>query len=206
MSFLSGLFGGGSNAAEQAAAAQEAQREQTISGNVNAINGAFANRGGEYASYGKALQDQYQTELNRQQGIAARNNKFALARSGLTGGSAAVDAGTLLGQESAEGTIKAQQAVNSGVSQLQNQDESTRQQMISLAQSGGDIGNAATQTANQLRANAGNASNVNAAAGLGDVFGGVTSSYQNEQTAAALRSGLLKGQTYASSSLGAPTS
>lgn len=197
MSFLSGLFGGGSNSAAQAAAAQEAQRENTISGNVNAINSAFTGRQGEYDQYRQALQHQYETELNRQQALAGRNQKFALARSGLTGGSAAVDAGKLLGQETATGTVKAEQAVNSGVAGLQNQDEATRQQMISLAQSGGDIGNAATQTANALRSNIGNARNVNAAAGLGDVFGATTESYQNEQTASALRNGLLKGQTYA---------
>jgi hypothetical protein len=192
-----GLFSSPSNAAAQAAAAQEAQRENTISTNVNAINSAFTDRQGEYDQYRQALQHQYETELNRQQAIAGRNQKFALARSGLTGGSAAVDAGKLLGQEEAQGTVKAEQSVNSGVAGLQNQDEATRQQMISLAQSGGDIGNAAIQTANQLRSNIGNAKNVNAASGLGDVFGATTESYQNEQTASALRNGLLKGQTYA---------
>ena len=189
---------GGGGDAQKAAQQQEQQREDTISKNVNAINSAFSNRQPEYDQYRKALQDQYETELNRQQAIAGRNNKFALARSGLTGGSAAVDSGRLLGQEEAQGTLAAQQGVQSNVSKLQSNDEATRQQMISLAQSGGDIGNAATQTANSLRANLGNAQSVNAAQGLGDVFGATTASYNNEQQAAALRSGLLKGQLYAS--------
>lgn len=188
---------GGTGNAEKQAAAQEAQRQATISGNVNAINSAFGNRGAEYDQYRKALTDQYQTELNRQQAIATRNNKFALARSGLTGGSAAADAGTLLGQEEAQGTVNAQQQVESGVAKLQANDEATRQQMISLAQSGGDIGNAAIQTANGLRANLGNAQSVNAAQGLGDVFSGTAQGVSNEQTAAALRSGILKSQLYA---------
>ena len=189
---------GGGGDAQKAAQQQEQQREDTISKNVGAINSAFSNRQPEYDQYRKALQDQYETELNRQQAIAGRNNKFALARSGLTGGSAAVDSGRLLGQEEAQGTLAAQQGVQSNVSKLQSNDEATRQQMISLAQSGGDIGNAATQTANSLRANLGNAQSVNAAQGLGDVFGATTASYNNEQQAAALRSGLLKGQLYAS--------
>jgi hypothetical protein len=81
-------------------------------------------------------------------------------------------------------------------------DEATRQQMIALAQSGGDIGNAATQTANSLRANIGNAQATNIPAGLGDVFGGTAQAVSQAQNAAALRSGILKGQTYVKSGLG----
>lgn len=190
---------GGGNDATKAAAAQQAQQQATISKNVSDIDSAFGNRQGEYDQYRQGLTAQYQQELDRQQAIAGRNNKFALARSGLTGGSAAVDAGRTLGQEEQLGTLAAQQQVNSGVSKLQSQDESTRQQMISLAQSGNDIGNAATQTSQALQANLGSAKGVNAAQGLGDVFAQTANSYQNEQTAAALRSGLLKGQTYAAS-------
>lgn len=187
---------GGGNNASRAAAQQEQQRQSEIGQNVTAINGAFANRGSEYANYKAALQSQYQQELNRQQAIAARNSKFSTARSGLTGGSAGVDAGTLLGQDMARGTIAAQQQVGSSVAKLQASDEATREQMISLAQAGGDVGNAATQTANALQANLGNAKSVNAAAGLGDVFGDVSSAVSQAQNAAALRSGILKGQVY----------
>jgi hypothetical protein len=111
-------FGGGGNAAG-AAQAEEAQRAAGIASNVRNINSAFANRGAQYDTYENALQDQYQTELNRQQGIASRNNKFALARSGLTGGSAAVDAGKLLSQDEQRGTINAQQQVQGAVAKLQ---------------------------------------------------------------------------------------
>src|ERR1700740_3316319 len=103
---------GGSDKATQAAQQQETDRQNKINANIASINGAFSNRAPEYANFKTALQQQYQTELNRQQAIAGRNNKFALARSGLTGGSAAVDAGRLLGQEEAQGTVTAQQAVN----------------------------------------------------------------------------------------------
>lgn len=190
------MCGGGNDATKQAAA-QEAAQQATISKNVNQIDSAFSNRQPEYDQYRQGLQAQYQQELDRQQAIAGRNNKFALARSGLTGGSAAVDSGRLLGQEEQLGTLAAQQQVNSGVSKLQAQDESTRQQMISLAQSGNDIGNAATETSQALRANLGQAQSVNAAQGLGDVFAQTANSYNNEQTASALRNGLLKGSLYA---------
>ncbi len=195
---------GGTDKAAKEAAAQQAQQQADISKNVGDINSAFAGRQPEYDKYRSGLQAQYQQELDRQQAIAGRNNKFALARSGLTGGSAAVDAGRLLGQEEQTGTLHAQQAVNSDVSKLQANDEATRQQMIALAQSGSDIGNAATETSQSLRANLGQASSVNAAQGLGDVFATTANAYNNEQSAAALRNGLLKGQLYAQK--GAPGS
>jgi hypothetical protein len=190
-------FGGGGNAAG-AAQAEEAQRAAGIASNVRNINSAFANRGAQYDTYKNALQGQYQTELNRQQGIASRNNKFALARSGLTGGSAAVDAGKLLSQDEQRGTVNAQQQVQGAVAKLQGADEATRQQEISLAQGGGDIGDAAIQTANSLRANIGNAQSTNAAQSLGNVFGDVSTSYTNMNTAAALRRGIYAGSARAS--------
>jgi len=196
------MCGGNPSAAQNAANAQQAATQASISNNVSQINSAFGNRSQEYSNYQNALQTQYQTELNRQQAIATRNSKFATARNGLAGGSASVDAGALLGQEEAEGTVNAQQQVQSNVAKLEANDQATKQQMISLAQSGADIGNAAQMTADSLQANIGNAQSVNAAAGLGQVFGDTTTAYTNEQQAAALRSGVLKGSTYAKSGLG----
>ncbi len=186
-------FGGGGDAAA-AAQAQEAKRQAQIAQSVSSVNSAFKNRGTQYSDYAGALQKQYETELGRQQGIAGRNQKFALARSGLTGGSAAVDAGKLLSQDMQKGTLNAQQQVQGATAKLQASDEATRQQMISLAQGGGDIGDAAIQTANGLRANIGNAQSTNAAQGLGNVFGDVATNYTNMNTAAALRRGIYAGQ------------
>jgi hypothetical protein len=196
------MCGGNPNAATNAANKQQADTQAAISNNISQINSAFGNRSQEYSDYQKALQTQYQTELNRQQGIATRNAKFANARNGVAGGSAAVDSSKLLGQEEAQGTVNAQQQVQSNVAKLQANDQATKQQMISLAESGADVGNAAQMTADQLRANVGNAQGINAAAGLGQVFGDTATSYNNEQNAAALRNGVLKSQMYTKSGLG----
>lgn len=189
---------GGASSASAAAQTEEAQRAAGIAANIKNINSAFAGRDTQYDQYGQALQGQYETELNRQQAIAARNNKFALARSGLTGGSAAVDAGKLLSQDMQRGTLNAQQQVQGAVAKLRASDEATRQQEISLAQGGGDIGDAAVQTANSLRANIGNAQTSNVTQNLGNVFGDVSTAYTNMNTAAALRRGIYAGSARAS--------
>jgi hypothetical protein len=184
---------GSNNSASNAE--QQVQQQQTAetAGNVQAINNAFANRNSQYTSYGNALNQQYQTELARQNTIANRNLKFAMAGAGLSGGSNAADQGQLLGQDEARGTLAAQQQVQGAVSSLEAKDQATKQQMISLAQSGGNIGNAGQETAAALSANYGAAQNQNAAQGLGDVFGDINTMYTNEQTAKNLRSGLQYG-------------
>lgn len=70
--------------------------------------------------------------------------------------------------------------------------------MISLAQSGGDIGNAALQTSNALRANIGAAQSASNVANLGDLFGNTAATYRAQEDAAARRRGLTEAQTYAS--------
>lgn len=182
------MCGGGGNAAA-AAAEQEKQRQSTISGNVNQIDSAFANRQPQYDQYLNATRNLYQTELGRQQGIASRDMKFALARSGQTGGSVAADQGNELGREMAQGSIQAEQKAQSGLSSLQSQDQAERLQLISLAQSGANIGNAATQSTEALRSNLGTAMAGSTASGLGDIFGGISKSYENSQNASMLAKG-----------------
>jgi hypothetical protein len=189
------MCGGGDDAAKAAQKA-EAERQAQISTNVKAINSAFAGRQPQYADLGAALRARYGAELERQRGVATRQSKFALARGGLIGGSAQIDAGRLLAREGTEGTLAAERAARGGVADLQAQDEAARLQMISLAQSGADIGNAASQTAAQLRANLASAQSKNLASGLGDVFGSTAAAYRAQQDAAQRRRGLQDASVY----------
>lgn len=190
------MCGGGGGNAAAAAAQTEAQRQANISQNVNQIDTSFANRAPQYQQYLNATRNVYNTELGRQQGIAARNLKFGLARNGMTGGSVAADQGDELGREMAQGSIQAEQKAQSGLAGLQSQDNSERLQLISLAQSGADIGNVATQANDAQQASLGAAMSGSLASGLGDVFGGITNDVTNYNNAAAARKG------YNASSLG----
>lgn len=183
-------FGGGDDKAAKAAERAENERQARITGNVSQINSAFAGRESQYRKFVEALRANYGTTLNRQQADATRNLKFSLARGGLTGGSAAVDAGRELGREASEATIQAERQARGKEAELRNADEQSRLSMISLAQSGADIGNAATQTANALRANISGARSEGLAQGLGDVFANTISTYRKGQEAAQFRKGL----------------
>lgn len=181
----------------EAAAAAEAERQATISGNVGRINSAYEGREGQYGNFLDALRKTYSNELNRQQTDASRSLKFSLARGGLTGGSSAVFAGKNLAREANQGTLNAESKAQGALSDLRSKDEQSRLSMISLAQSGSDIGDAASQTANALRANIGAAQSTNTASGLGDVFGGTSATYKAMQEAANLRRGLKQSEIYA---------
>lgn len=189
-------FGGGGGNAAGAAQAQENQRKAMVSSNVESINKAYGGREGQYNDFGAALRKQYGDELQRQQAEAGRKSRFALARGGLTGGSAAIDTGRELSRESALGTLNAERQAQKGVSGLRSADEAARLQLISLAQSGTDIGNAGAQAASALKSNIGTAQATNAADTLGNIFGGTATTYKAQQDAAARRRGLKDANIY----------
>lgn len=198
------MCGGGGNATA-AAQQQEQERQAQIASTVDTINKAFAGRTSQYNTYLDALRKSYGTQLNYQQANAQRNLKFSLARAGLTGGSVAADQGGELTREAGAARIGAEQQAQAKTAALQSSDEATRQQMISLAQSGASIGEPGIQTANMLAANLGNAQANLAPDTLGNVFGGVTNSINAYNTAAQTRLGLRAAQAYTGAFSNAPT-
>lgn len=188
---------GGANSATQQAQQQQATQQANVDRSVSGINSAFAGRNEQYSQYLGALQKSYQTQLNLQQTQASRQLKFALARGGQTGSSLAADQGGELQREMGQGTVTAEEQAQAKVAGLESSDQAERQQMISLAQSGANIGNAAQQTATALKANLDNAQSDLAPNTLGQVFGGVTNSVNSMNTGYQTRLGLRAAQAYA---------
>jgi hypothetical protein len=190
-------YGGGSNSATQQAEQQQQEQTQAVSQNVAAINSAFAGRQQQYSNYLGALNQSYQQQLNLQQSQAARQLKFSLARGGLTGSSVAADQGGELQREMGQGQITAEEQAQGKLASLESADAAEKQQMISLASSGANIGNAAQQTATALQSNIQNAQSALGPNTLGQVFGGISNVSNSMNTAAATRLGLRAAQAYA---------
>ncbi len=182
------LFGN-PNAAANAANAYNQQQQQQIQNAVNQINAAYSNpnRTNQYQQYDTNLSNYYTGQVNNQEAINARNLKFAMARSGLTGGSAAVDSNAQLQKDYTQGLLQASQAATAGTSALKQADINAKNQMISMAQAGGSIGQIPGQVASQMSANLGAAQNYGNANAINNLFAGTQGIYQNEQTAAANR-------------------
>ena len=175
------------NQAKQA----EGMRQENINRSVGQINQIYGSpqREADINDFLGATRSFYGNELERQKGSADRSLKFAMARSGLTGGSASVDANRTLGENYQQGILNADRLAQSAASDLRSADEQSRMNLISLAQSGADTTTGAAQAASALRTNLGGANAQLKADALGNVFGGLANIYTKSQETAAERRG-----------------
>ena len=182
-------MGMNSNSAANAANAQNAAQNKQIAASVAAINSAYDSpqRQAQYSTYGNNLENYYTGQVNRSEATNARNLKFAMARSGLTGGSEAVDANTQLQKDYTSGLLNASRAAQQGEAALKQSDINSKNQLISLAQQGNFTGSIPGSIAASQDANLQAAQNYGNANALGNLFTGTTSIYQNEQNAAMQR-------------------
>lgn len=185
-----GSTDGAERAQREATAAEEARRK-AIAGTTARINQIYdaPERQRQYGDFLGALRNYYTQDVTRQKTVTDRNSKFSLARSGLTGGSAAVDAGRNIGEEFQKGLLTAENRAQSGLSGLKAQDEASRMGLIQLAQSGLDSSAAASRAMANTRGDLSGQLADSTAKGIGDVFAGTTAVYKQQQEAAARRKG-----------------
>jgi hypothetical protein len=180
---------GTNNSAANAAAASDAARQQQINQSIQQITSAYSSpqRAASIDQYGNTVNSYLTGQVNEQEATNARNLKFAMARSGLTGGSAAVDSNTQLQKDYAKGLLTASQQAQSAKASLQQADTNSENQLIGLAQQGSYMGAIPTQIAQAQSAANGAAANYANPAALGNLFAGTANIYNNEATAAANR-------------------
>lgn len=181
-----GSSGGG---AQRRAEQQERERQARIDQTTRQINALFdaPERQQQIADFRTAMQDFYLQDLNRQKGDADRDLTFALARSGLTGGSRQVDANRRLGEDYQRGILDADRRAQGAAADLRGQDEQARLNLTSLAQSGLSASSAATQAASAMRASLEGANASARVQGLGDFFGSVADIKRRSEEEAARR-------------------
>lgn len=151
---------------------------QDSQGSVDTAKGA---RDALYADVGDATTQTAIRDLDRQFTQASRRNLFGLARSGLMGGSVDAESGGELQERYGEGKIRATQAGIGAASDFRSVDEKTRQNLISLAQSGIDTGTASSLAAGQMAAAADSAKANAAGASVGRLFDDLGQAYLENQ-------------------------
>lgn len=177
------------NSAGNAAAAADSARQASIASSVKQIQDAYGspNRTSQVDQYGAALNKFYTGQVNDQEQVNARNLKFANARSGLTGGSEAVDSNNQLQKDYTRGLVQAAQQANSGKAALTTADQNSENQLVSLVQAGNYTGAIPSQVAQTQKANLDAAGSYAGANTMSNIFSGTAGIYQNEQIAAANR-------------------
>lgn len=195
-------MGGGSNKASKQAQKAEDQRQQNIATSTGQINDIFNDpaRTGQYDKLATDTTAFYRNDLDKQQADATRNTKFALARSGLTGGSVQADQNTKLGEDYLQGVVKASRLGQQAGANLRASDETSRSNLIAMAQNGLDATTASSNAATALRSNLESGQAGATATSIGDAFGDFANVYKQSQDAAALRN----GQKYAYNTLYQP--
>lgn len=195
-------MGGGSNAAARQAQENEDARKAQIAQSTAQINALFDNpsRTAQYGQLAKDTTQFYTDDLNRQKAINDRNMRFAQARGGQIGGSVQADQGQQAGQDYLKGVLEAQRRGDAAAAGLRSQDETSRANLIAMAQGGLDATSAASQSASALRSNLQSGMASSTANTLGDMFGDMGKIYQNSQDTKALQ----RGWTYAGQGLYQP--
>lgn len=169
----------------------ERERENSIkraTGRVNAVFDAPERAAGR-EGFLAALRENFMRDLNRQKSLADRRLKFSMARSGLTGGSAAVDANRTLGEDFTTGLLSAENRAQGGLADLEAQDEQSRLGILQMVRQGLDATTAAQRAGAAMRTNIESTKTQNLMNGLGDIFGNTASIYKQQQEAQERRRG-----------------
>lgn len=158
--------------AAREAAADEESRQQELTAATGQINELFDSpeRTGQIDEYMDALRGMYMGEAERQKADTNRQLRFALARGGLTGGSAAADKGRRLGEAFQRGALDIDRRVQGAGAQLRSQDEDSRAQLLSLAQGGMDATTALQRGSSSLGSNLAAGQYGQTIGSLGDIF------------------------------------
>ena len=183
------MCGGGTDRASQAAEAREISRQRNIAASTQNIDRIFNQRGGQQQDFVNALREFFTTDIRKQQSEAARQVKFGLARGGLTGGSAAADIGTTLGEEFTEGLLESEQLAQGSLADLRASDERSRQSLLALAQTGLSPGSASRRASESIQANLEGARSRALVEGVGNVFGTTADIFRKQTEAAERRRG-----------------
>lgn len=185
------MMGGSSNGSATKAAQEESWRQNNIDQAVNQINGIYngAARNAEIDDFLAATRSFYSKELERQKGVADRSLRFAMARNGLTGGSASIDANRTLGENYQSGVLSADRLAQQAVADLRTADDTSRMNLISQASTGMGLTSGAQQAAQAMQANLQSGRGAMKADALGDVFGGLANIYTNSKNMADERRG-----------------
>lgn len=183
-------MGSGSNNAQRQAEANERQRQQQIAQGTAAVNRVFDDpkrRGYIEGEFLDATRTYLGEDLDRQKRENDRQQKFHMARSGLAGGSAQIDAARESGEVYNRGKLEVERRAQGAAADLLGADEQSRLNLLAMVQSGLDMNTASQRAASSMQNNlrAGQAGSV--AEGLGELFGGFSDIYRRSQQAKAER-------------------
>lgn len=191
------MCGGGGDKAVKQQEKYERERQARANQVASQVRGVFSTqkRADEISQYESDTEKFYRNYLDQQHGTAAREMKFALARTGQAGSQVAIDKGGDLTRQYNEGALKVSRAAQQAGARLRAADQETQSQLIGMAQSGLEIGNASALAMSGMRNNFLAAKAEAVPEGLGQAFSGLADTYQFSQEAKAYQRGYEQTKT-----------
>lgn len=181
-------MGGSSNSSARAAQQAEDQRLAAIRATQARVNQVFDSpgRAADIADAVNAARELGNQDLLQDKAQQDRQLKFALARSGLQGGSTQIDQQSELGRQYNRGLLEVDRRARGVGSDIEAADMDQRGRLIQLATSGLDATTAAQQAGAALRTNIESARNASTVSDIG-AFGGTFADFLTNSRDAAQR-------------------
>lgn len=163
---------GRERALERQAELQEQERQRQIENATSVIEAIYGSpaRQRQYDDFVQALRSYFTTDLDRRKSDVDREATFALARSGLVGGSAAAESARRRNEEYLRGILDVERRAQGSLADLMSADQQSRLQLIDMARGGLDATTGARRAAEMMHSNISGALPKAQAQGLGDVF------------------------------------
>lgn len=176
-------FSSGTNEAAKAQQRQAKQRDQAINEATKQVRAIFDNpaRQQQIGQYKRAVKKRGTIGLDKAFNKNNRKLKFAMARSGLTGGSADVDLHDRLNDQYARGLLKVLSRAKQAASGLRASDAASEARLLSEVASGYGLGGANTSAVNALRSNLQGAQAAVAPQSFDQLFGNMAKIYNQSQ-------------------------
>lgn len=177
-----GMSSGPSNAAQEQQRQADA-RDRAINQATQQVNAIFndPSRQQQIADYQGAVQQRGNTDLTKAFDDNARQLKFAMARSGLTSGSADVDLHDRLNDDYGKGVLQVLANAKQAGSSLRGADEASRARLIGQVSTGYGLTEADQNAASALRSNLEQAQGAIAPQTFDQLFGQWADIYNQSQ-------------------------
>jgi hypothetical protein len=173
----------GPDRAQRQAEANERERLAEITRGTAAVNDIYSNpaREAQIGDVISATRESYMRDLEKQKGDTDRQLKFALARSGTSGGSNEIFQGKRVGEEYVKGKLLAENRAQGVGADLRQSDQASKQNLLAMIQGGLDMGTAQMQANSALSNNLMSARSGAGVEQLGDVFGTFADLFRKSQ-------------------------
>ena len=181
----------GSSSSGSARRAQEAEdrRRRDIKNTQSRIQGIFGSdqRESDIQAFINSVRGFQQQDLNREKGINDRQLKFALARSGQSGGSVSVDQNRNLSEVFLRATVEGERRAQSAGQGLRASDQEAKLNLFSQALGGLDMTLATQNSLEAIRNNIDFAKNINSESNFDSFFSDFGSLFTQSRKAAGER-------------------